>query len=76
MTQSAQLVSGPRLLDAREFQIAREAQASHGSLDKVATTLGFPTEESAVRSVAATLGLDLSICQSRKRTCPCSIGSR
>ena len=58
MMHGAQLVSGSRLLDAHEFQIAREAQNSHGSLDKVAVTLGFPTEELAVQSVAATLGLD------------------
>jgi general secretion pathway protein E len=58
MMQSDQLVSEPRLLDAREFQIAREAQVTHGSLDKVAGILGFPSEELAVRSVAATLGLD------------------
>jgi general secretion pathway protein E/type IV pilus assembly protein PilB len=56
--QSAQLVSEPRLLDAREFQIARESQVSHGSLEKVAGTLGFASEEQAVRAVAATLGLD------------------
>ena len=58
MMHGAQLVSGSRLLDAHEFQIAREAQNSHGSLDKVVVTLGFPTEELAVQSVAATLGLD------------------
>ena len=56
--QSAQLMSEPRLLDPHEFQIARDAQVTHGSLDKVAGTLGFPSEEMAVRSVAATLGLD------------------
>ena len=56
--QSSQIVSEPRLLDAREFQIAREAQANHGSLDKIAGSLGFATEELAVRSVAATLGLE------------------
>lgn len=56
--QSAQLVSEPRLLDAREFQIARESQVTHGSLEKIVGTLGFSTEEQAVRAVAATLGLD------------------
>ncbi|WP_397571029.1 GspE/PulE family protein [Schlesneria sp. T3-172] len=58
MMHGAQLVSGSRLLDAHEFQIAREAQKSHGSLEKVAASLGFATEELAVQSVAATLGLD------------------
>ena len=58
MMQTAQLVSGPRLLDAHEFHLAREAQATHGSLEKVAATLGFATEELAVQAVAATLGLD------------------
>lgn len=58
MTQTAQLVSGPRVLDAHEFQLAREAQVTHGSLDKVAVSLGFANEEMAVQSVAATLGLD------------------
>ena len=58
MTHSAQLVSGPRLLDAHEFQIARDSQVTHGTLEKVAGTLGFESEELAVRSVAMTLGLD------------------
>ena len=58
MMQTAQLASGPRLLDAQEFQIARDAQMNHGSLDKVAVTLGFSSEESAVKALAATLGLD------------------
>ena len=58
MMQSAQLMSEPRLLDAHEFQIARESQVAHGSLDKVAVSLGFATEEQAVQAVAATLGLD------------------
>jgi general secretion pathway protein E/type IV pilus assembly protein PilB len=58
MMQTAQLASGPRLLDAQEFQIARDAQLNHGSLDKVAVTLGFSSEESAVKALAATLGLD------------------
>ncbi len=58
MMQSAQLVDGPRLLDPREFQIAREAQVTHGSLEKVTGVLGFANEELAVRAVAATLGLE------------------
>ena len=58
MMQSDQLVSGPRLLEAHEFQIARDAQATHGSLEKIAGTLGFSTEEEIVRSVALTLGLE------------------
>lgn len=58
MMQSAQLVSGPRQLDAHEFQIARDSQVTHGTLEKVAGTLGFESEELAVRSVAMTLGLD------------------
>ena len=58
MMQTAQLASGSRLLDAQEFQIARDAQMTHGSLEKVAVTLGFSSEESAVKALAATLGLD------------------
>ena len=46
------------MLDAQEFQIARDAQMTHGSLEKVAVTLGFSSEESAVKALAATLGLD------------------
>lgn len=58
MMQTAQLVSGARVLDAHEFQLARDAQVTHGSLDKVAASLGFANEELAVQSVAATLGID------------------
>ena len=56
--QSAQLMSEPRLLEAHEIQIARDSQVNQGSLEKIAGTLGFPSEELAVRSVAATLGLE------------------
>ena len=58
MMQTAQLASGSRLLDAQEFQIARDAQMNHGSLEKVAVSLGFSSEENAVKALAATLGLD------------------
>ena len=46
------------MLDAQEFQIARDAQMNHGSLEKVAVSLGFSSEENAVKALAATLGLD------------------
>ena len=58
MSQAMQLSSEPRLLDAQEFQTAREAQEANGSLEKVLETLGFSSEEHAVRSVAKTLGLE------------------
>ena len=55
---STPLLSETKLLDARELQIACEAQLNHGSLEKVVSALGFSSEEQAVRAVAASLGLD------------------
>src|SRR5262245_30272820 len=58
MMQNAQSTLNVRSLDSRELRLASEAQASQRSLSKVAGTLGFASEEEAVRAVATTLGLD------------------
>ena len=47
------------ILDARKLKIAREAQAQDGGLQRVATELGFDTEESALRAVGQALGMDM-----------------
>jgi general secretion pathway protein E/type IV pilus assembly protein PilB len=46
-------------LGTQLLQVARQAQASDGRLDQVATRLGYGTEEEALTAVAATLGLDV-----------------
>ena len=53
---TAEAMSKKGLLDARRLQIARQAQASDGSLHRVAAQLGFGGEEEALQAVGATLG--------------------
>jgi len=46
-------------LDADRLRIAREAQASDGNLDRVASQLGFRNGEEALRAVGEAFGLEL-----------------
>ncbi|NUQ62645.1 MAG: Flp pilus assembly complex ATPase component TadA [Pirellulales bacterium] len=55
---TAQSFLNKGMLDARQLQLAREAQAAHGRLSQVAADLNFATEEDALRAVAESLGMD------------------
>jgi general secretion pathway protein E/type IV pilus assembly protein PilB len=46
------------LLDERQLRLAREALATDGRLDRVATELGFSTEEDALAAVGKAIGVD------------------
>ncbi|MFV2065378.1 MAG: GspE/PulE family protein [Pirellulales bacterium] len=45
-------------LDAKQLRVAGEAQASDGSLERVAGQLGFGSEEEVLKAVARTLGFE------------------
>ncbi len=55
---TAQSLLNKGMLDARQLQLARDAQAAHGRLNEVAAELSFANEEDALRAVAESLGLD------------------
>jgi len=46
------------VLNARQLAAARQAQASHGRMDQVASELGFGSEEQLLRAIGDTLGLE------------------
>ena len=55
----AQVLPDKQNLDQRQISLAREAQATDGSLRLVAAELGCETEEEALAAVAEALGLDV-----------------
>ena len=46
------------MLDARQLQIAREAQLAHGRLHQFAADWQFASEEEALKAVAKSMGMD------------------
>jgi general secretion pathway protein E len=56
---TAEAMSKTAVLDARKLNIAREAHATDGNLARVASELGFPSEEDALRAVGQSLGMEL-----------------
>ena len=56
---TAEAMSKTGVLDARRLNIAREAHATDGNLARVASQLGFSSEEDALRAVGQTLGMEL-----------------
>ncbi len=56
---TAEAMSKTGVLDARRLNIARDAHAKDGSLARVASQLGFSSEEDALRAVGKALGMEL-----------------
>ena len=56
---TAEAMSKTGVLDARLLNVAREAHATDGNLARVASQLGFSSEEDALRAVGQALGMEL-----------------
>lgn len=56
---TAEAMSKTGILNSRLLNIAREAHATDGNLARVASQLGFSSEEDALRAVGWTLGMEL-----------------
>ena len=56
---TAEAMSKTGVLDSHRLNIAREAHATDGNLARVASQLGFSSEEDALRAVGRTLGMEL-----------------